>query len=303
MGVQGDNGMEETIIQTIGLSKNYREHKAIESLSMKINKGDIYGFIGKNGAGKTTFIRLLTRLINRSSGEIRFDDKKEIKIGAVIEGPACYPYLTAKENLMYYAIQQNIPNKENRVSEILSFIGLDKTKEKKFKNFSLGMKQRLGIGIAILNDPDFLILDEPINGLDPQGVVEVREMINYLRNEKGTTILISSHILSELSLSATRYGVINDGKLIKEFSKEQLEKEFNSFLYLRSSDDNEMKRILKYQGYTYEHLDEGMVVSDISRDQIDEIASLLFNKGIYLVESSYQEENLEEYYLKLISGG
>lgn len=295
--------MEETIIQTIGLSKNYREHKAIESLSMKINKGDIYGFIGKNGAGKTTFIRLLTRLINRSSGEIRFDDKKEIKIGAVIEGPACYPYLTAKENLMYYAIQQNIPNKENRVSEILSFIGLDKTKEKKFKNFSLGMKQRLGIGIAILNDPDFLILDEPINGLDPQGVVEVREMINYLRNEKGTTILISSHILSELSLSATRYGVINDGKLIKEFSKEQLEKEFNSFLYLRSSDDNEMKRILKYQGYTYEHLDEGMVVSDISRDQIDEIASLLFNKGIYLVESSYQEENLEEYYLKLISGG
>lgn len=303
MGVQGDNGMEETIIQTIGLSKNYREHKAIESLSMKINKGDIYGFIGKNGAGKTTFIRLLTRLINRSSGEIRFDDKKEIKIGAVIEGPACYPYLTAKENLMYYAIQQNIPNKENRVSEILSFIGLDKTKEKKFKNFSLGMKQRLGIGIAILNDPDFLILDEPINGLDPQGVVEVREMINYLRNEKGTTILISSHILSELSLSATRYGVINDGKLIKEFSKEQLEKEFNSFLYLRSSDDNEMKRILKHQGYTYEHLDEGMIVSDISRDQIDEIASLLFNKGIYLVESSYQEENLEEYYLKLISGG
>lgn len=295
--------MEETIIQTIDLSKNYREHKAIESVSMKINRGDIYGFIGENGAGKTTLIRLLTNLINRSSGEIQFNDQKEIKIGAVIEGPACYPYLNAKENLMYYAIQQNISNKQNRVSEILSFIGLEETKRKKYKNFSLGMKQRLGIGIAILNNPDFLILDEPINGLDPHGVVEVREMINSLNREKGTTILISSHILSELSLSATRYGIINDGKLIKEFSKEQLEKECNSFLYLRSSDDNEVKRILEFQGYTYESLDKGMTVSDIGRDQVDEIASLLFSKGIFLVESSYQEENLEEYYLKLITGG
>lgn len=230
------------LLKTNNLVKKYKEYQAVNEVSMTISKGDIYGFIGKNGAGKTTFIRLVTRLIEKSSGTLSYNSKKHIKMGAVIEGPACYPYLSARDNLNYYAIQKNIKNKK-RVDEVLEFVGLDQVDGKKlFKDYSLGMKQRLGIGLAILDHPEFLILDEPINGLDPQGIVEIREIIHRLNKEYGTTILISSHILTELSLVASRYGIINEGKLIKELTKDELESECGQYIVLKSSDNRQAKK-------------------------------------------------------------
>lgn len=294
---------QATIVRTSNLVKSYKEHKAVDSVSMTINKGDIYGFIGKNGAGKTTFIRLLTGLINQSAGELTFNATGKMTIGAVIEGPACYPYLTASDNLMYYAVQQRIPDKKARVKEVLAFVGLAKTGKKLFKDFSLGMKQRLGIGLAILNKPDFLILDEPVNGLDPQGIVEIREIIQTLNQEHGTTILISSHILSELSMIATRYGIINEGKLIKELSKEQLEDECQKSLLLNSSDNQKAMSILEESGYSCELSDQGIQLLDIEKTQMATIAEILYQQTVYLVEAAHREENLEDYYLNLINGG
>lgn len=296
--------MKQTIIvSTSNLIKSYKGHQAVDSVSMTINKGDIYGFIGKNGAGKTTFIRLLTGLIKQTAGELNLNETDKMTIGAVIEGPACYPYLTAKDNLIYYAVQQNIPDKKARVKEVLEFVGLGDTGKKVFKDFSLGMKQRLGIGLAILNKPDFLILDEPVNGLDPQGIVEIREIIQTLNREQGTTILISSHILSELSMIATRYGIINEGKLIKELSKEQLVSECRSSVLLNSSDNQRAAAILEQSGFINELLPEGLQIAKAEKNQMAIIAELLYREKIYLVESVYREENLEDYYLNLVSGG
>ncbi|MEI5994200.1 ATP-binding cassette domain-containing protein [Candidatus Enterococcus mansonii] len=290
------------LVKTNNLVKKYKEYHAVDEVSMTINKGDIYGFIGKNGAGKTTFIRLVTQLIDKSSGQLTFNSTDKIKMSAVIEGPACYPYLSARDNLKYYAIQKNIKDKQ-RIDEVLEFVGLDKVDKKKlFKDYSLGMKQRLGIGLAILDKPQFLILDEPINGLDPQGIVEIREIIHRLNKEQETTILISSHILTELSLVASRYGIINEGKLIKELTKEELENECGQFMVLESSDDSKAFEILSKRTYKVKKETTKLIVHE-EKNKMGEIAKLLFEKGIYLKNYYYKEENLEEYYLNLVGGG
>lgn len=290
------------LLKTKDLVKKYKEYQAVNEVSMTINKGDIYGFIGKNGAGKTTFIRLATRLIEKSSGSLSFNSENVLKMGAVIEGPACYPYLSAKDNLNYYAIQKNIKDKK-RIDEVLAFVGLDKVDNKKlFKDYSLGMKQRLGIGLAILDQPEFLILDEPINGLDPQGIVEIREIIHRLNQEYSTTILISSHILTELSLVATRYGIINEGKLVKELTKEELENECGQNIVLTSSDNHQANKILASHDYYVEVHQNELYIKE-KKENMETIAQLLFDHGIYLTNYYYKEENLEEYFLNLIEGG
>ncbi|MGX7243956.1 ATP-binding cassette domain-containing protein [Enterococcus quebecensis] len=289
------------LVKTTTLTKKYKEYQAVNEVSMTINKGDIYGFIGKNGAGKTTFIRLLTRLIEKSSGNLSFSDNV-VTMGAVIEGPVCYPYLSARENLKYYALQRNIKDKK-RIDEVLTFVGLaDVDPKKKFKDYSLGMRQRLGIGLAILEKPEFLILDEPINGLDPQGIVEIREIINRLNQEYGTTILISSHILSELSLVANRYGIIHEGKLMKELTKDDLEAECGHFITLKSSDQIKTYDLLQKSGYTVEK-DQNLLIIREGKESMELISKVLYQNDIYLLEFSYKEENLEEYYLNLIEGG
>ncbi|MBO0421353.1 ATP-binding cassette domain-containing protein [Enterococcus plantarum] len=289
------------LVKTTILTKKYKEYQAVNEVSMTINKGDIYGFIGKNGAGKTTFIRLLTRLIEKSSGDLSFGENV-VTMGAVIEGPVCYPYLSARENLKYYALQRNIKDKK-RIDEILTFVGLaDVDSKKKFKDYSLGMRQRLGIGLAILEKPEFLILDEPINGLDPQGIVEIREIIHRLNQEHGTTILISSHILSELSLVANRYGIIHEGKLMKELTQEDLEAECGHFITLKSSDNIKTCDLLQKSGYTVEKEQDFLIVRE-GKESMALISKILHQNDIYLLEFNYKEENLEEYYLNLIEGG
>ncbi|MCB5954882.1 ATP-binding cassette domain-containing protein [Enterococcus sp. CWB-B31] len=290
------------LIKTNNLFKTYKEQHAVNEVSMTINRGDIYGFIGKNGAGKTTFIRLLTQLIEKSSGDLKFNTEGKMKMGAVIEGPVCYPYMSARDNLKYYAIQRNIKT-EKRIDEVLEFVGLANVDKKKvFKDYSLGMKQRLGIGLAILDNPEFLILDEPVNGLDPQGIVEIRKIIHRLNEEFGTTILISSHILSELSLVATRYGIINEGKLVKELTSEELAAECGRSISLNTSNNPLAVQLLKSYEYQLEEK-EGLISIKEEKEAMTGIAKLLFENGIYVTSLGYKEENLEEYYLNLISGG
>lgn len=214
------------ILKTSHITKTYNHKPVVDDLSMTIRQGDIYGFIGKNGAGKTTLIRMIAGLAAPSSGSIELFGssdliKERAKIGTVIESPALFPNMTARENLIAQCHIANVKDLRT-VDEILELVGLHHTGKKKAKNFSLGMRQRLAIAIALIGDPKFLILDEPTNGLDPEGIKEIRDLILHLNQEKQITVLISSHILSELSKFATRYGIIHNGSLIEEFTEEEL---------------------------------------------------------------------------------
>src|SRR5699024_1585071 len=213
----------------VNISKQYKQHKALDNVSLRINKGDIYGFIGQNGAGKTTLIRLIAGLSFPSNGSFKLfgtsSEKSKVNarksVGAIVETPALYAHMTAYENLAIQRLQKGIPGKAC-IDKALTLVGLEDTGNKKVKNFSLGMKQRLAIASALLGDPAFLILDEPTNGLDPSGIREIRELLKKLNQEQGLTILISSHILSELHQLATRFGIIHKGHLIEELSAEEL---------------------------------------------------------------------------------
>lgn len=216
----------ETILRTNHITKRYGHQAVVNNLSMTIHRGDIYGFIGKNGAGKTTLIRMITGLAKPSDGNILLFGSPQLldgrsKIGTVIESPALYPGMTARQNLIAQCKLQGIADL-SQADEILQLVGLDDTGRKKAKNFSLGMRQRLAIAIALIGNPEFLILDEPTNGLDPEGIKEIRELIVKLNKERKITVLISSHILGELSKFATRYGIIHHGQLIDEFSEQEL---------------------------------------------------------------------------------
>lgn len=218
---------KEYALQTEGLTKCYGNKKAVNQVSMKIPKGEIYGFIGRNGAGKTTLMRMVAGLATPTSGSIKLFGQENLdfqrkRLGCSIENPGIHPNLSAEENLEVYRKLLGISNKKV-IQETLDLVGLKDTKNKKTKNFSLGMKQRLEIGITLLGNPDFLILDEPMNGLDPEGIMEIRELLTTLNQEKQVTILISSHILGELSKIATYYGIIKDGILIEQFSKDELD--------------------------------------------------------------------------------
>ena len=218
--------MEQVILKTNHLTKRYGHRAVVENLSMTIHQGDIYGFIGKNGAGKTTLIRMVTGLAAPSDGSIQLFGSGSLlegrsRIGTVIEAPAFYPGMTARENIIAFSRLQGLRD-FSHVEELLELVKLDHTGKKKCRNFSLGMKQRLAIAIALIGDPKLLILDEPTNGLDPEGMKEVRDLILKLNQEKGITVLVSSHILGELSKFATRYGIIHHGKLIEEFTEEDL---------------------------------------------------------------------------------
>jgi len=223
----------EYVLTTDALSKRYRQFKALDGLSMHVPKGAIYGFVGRNGAGKTTLIRLICGLQEASSGGYvlygKTDSEKEIhrarrRMGAVVETPSLYQNMTAEDNLKEQYRTLGLPFFSG-IPELLELVGLQDTGKKKVKNFSLGMRQRLGIAVALAGNPDFLVLDEPVNGLDPQGIIEIRELILKLNREQQITVLISSHILDELSRLATHYGFIDRGHMVKEISAEELESE------------------------------------------------------------------------------
>lgn len=297
------------ILKTSNLTKTYRNKNAVSSLNMCINKGDIYGFIGKNGAGKTTTIKMIVGLSQPTSGSVTlFEDdslsKGRRKIGTVIETPAFVPNLSAKQNML---IQWKLLGNKNRdiIDEMLKLVGLQDVGKKKVKNFSLGMKQRLGIAMTLMGDPEFLVLDEPTNGLDPEGIVEIRELLLKLNREKGLTILISSHILSELSKLVTRIGIIHEGVLLEEFSIEELDKRCKSKLEVVVNNVEKTATILKEQLNITDFKivnDTTIEVYDMSADS-GVINSTLAKNDIIVNSISSSHADLEEYFLNMVQGG
>ena len=294
--------MKDVILKTNNLTKKYKDFTALNNANITINKGDIYGLIGRNGAGKTTLMKVITTLTNKTSGEFYLFDKDDSdltetkrRIGCLIENPAFFENLTAYQNLKYYAIQKGIID-YSQIDKVLDLVKLSDSKNKKFKTFSLGMKQRLGIAFAMLDNPDFVILDEPINGLDPIGISELRETLKKLNEESNITMLISSHILSELYLLANRFCFIEKGKIIKELSKEELDVECSRAIVIKTNNVKETCLILekelnttnykvidKHEVRLYDYLDNsGKVNKVLAKNDIDVIS--IYESGISLEE-------------------
>lgn len=291
------------ILKTENLTKVYGKNKVVNAVSMHVKKGDIYGFIGKNGAGKTTFMRMVAGLAAPNEGEIELFGKKDLerqrkRIGTLIETPGLYPNLTARDNLEIVRRSYGITD-ERAVEEMLSFVGLADTGNKKVKNFSMGMKQRLGIAVSLFRNPDFLILDEPINGLDPAGIKEIRDLLIKLNQEKQITILISSHILGELSKVATHYGIIRDGSLIEEFTAEELNEKCRRCQKMIVDNADHASVILeKKLGITEYDIPEAGVMRIFGHlDEAAKINRVLMEGGVEIVESYLKGQDLEGYFM------
>jgi ABC-2 type transport system ATP-binding protein len=297
------------VLTTEALSKHYRHFKALDRLSMHVSKGAIYGFVGKNGAGKTTLIRLICGLQEPTSGKYELygigNGKKEIeksrrRMGAVVEMPSIYLDMTAKENIKEQYRVLGLPSFDG-IPELLKLVGLEQTGKKKARNFSLGMRQRLGIAIALAGDPDFLVLDEPVNNLDPQGIIEIRELILKLNREQQITVLISSHILDELSKLATHYGFIDSGRMIKEISAEDLDAACRKCVRMEVSDTKVLARVLDGMKIDYK------ILSDTQADvfakvNISQLALNLSKENCEVVSMQERDESLESYYVSLVGG-
>lgn len=299
----------EYVLTTSALSKRYGKFQALNEVSMHILKGAIYGFIGKNGAGKTTLIRLICGLQEPTNGSysiygINYKDKtirkSRRRMGAVVETPSIYLDMTAEDNLKQQALILGLPSYDS-IPEILQLVGLENTGKKKVRNFSLGMKQRLGIAVALMGNPDFLVLDEPVNGLDPQGIIEIRELILKLNREKQITVLISSHILDELSRLATHYGFIDKGHLIREISAEELEAACRKCLKVEVTDAEALARVLDAKGLEYEIIDD-RTANIFGKVNLSQLVFALAKEDCELITSHEQDESLENYFINLIGG-
>lgn len=297
------------VLETNNLEKKYKNFKVLCSANLHIEKGAIYGLIGKNGAGKTTLIRIICGLQKPTNGTYSIygvmnnsDSLSSIRkrIGAIIEIPAIYGEMSAKENLIEKYKLVGMPDFKG-VDELLKLVGLDHTGKKKTKNFSLGMRQRLGIALALANNPDFLILDEPINGLDPQGIIEIRELILKLNKERRITILISSHYLDELSKIATHYGFLNNGSIIKEISKEELMKKMEHKIELKVSNEKNFVKYFEKNKISYEVVNPN-TINVYGKYNLSRLVSDLSKKDLIADEIHEQEESLENYYMNLIGG-
>ncbi len=298
------------IFKTNNLCKNYGSFAALKDVNMEIPKHSIYGFVGKNGAGKTTLIRLLCGLQTPSSGSYELmgikNDSADIlkarrKLGAVVESPAIYKDLTARDNLIQQCIMLGLADLKN-VDELLDIVGLSDTGKKKAKNFSLGMRQRLGLAIALCGNPEFIILDEPTNGLDPQGIIEIRELVIKLNKERGITFLISSHILDELARMATHYGFIDKGHIVRQMSNESLRKESHKAIKMTVNDTKLLAKAIESRGLKYKIIDNR--TADIYEDiNFSEMAKLCDKTECIIEKMEENEENLESFYLSLIGGG
>ena len=299
----------EYVLETNGLSKRYRDFTALNGLNMHIPKGSIYGFVGRNGAGKTTLIRLICGLQEPTGGSFTLYGVKNTdakieharrRMGAVVESPAVYPDMTAEENLRQQYLVLGMPSADG-IAELLHLVGLDGTGKKKVKNFSLGMRQRLGIAVALAGNPDFLVLDEPVNGLDPQGIIEMRELILKLNREHGITVLISSHILDELSRLATHYGFIDGGHMVKEMSAEELEMRCRKCTRVEATNSKVLARVLDHLGAEYRVVDDARV--DVFADvQVTKLAVEALKENCVIDSMKERDESLESFYMNLIGG-
>ena len=301
--------MSEILLQTHALTKQYGHQKAVDNVDIHIKKGAIYGFIGRNGAGKTTCMRMICGLAKPTSGDIEMfgysgNDLTNVRsrVGCLIETPGLYPNLSAQENLKLKCKLFGI-NKKGYTEEILRKVGLSDVGKKKTKNFSLGMKQRLGIGLALVGEPDLLVLDEPINGLDPQGIAEVRETIQNLCNQQDMTVFISSHILEELSKLATDYGIINNGSLIQEITREELLNKCSDKISITVDNPNKAVPVLDGMGFTnYMIMDQNHI--DVY-ERLNERAALnekLVKSGVSVSQIAVTGMELETYFLNLTGG-
>lgn len=301
----------KSVIRTHKLCKKYRGDFALSNIDITVNQGDIYGLVGNNGAGKTTLLRILTGQCGASSGEFELfekSSKEELskarrRTGTIIESPSFYEELTVYQNMEYYRIQRGIPGKD-KIDKVLEEVNLLDAKKKKFKDLSLGMKQRLGLALAMMTEPELLLLDEPINGLDPSGIIEIRNLLLKLNKEKNITILISSHILSELSNVATCYGFLNKGKLVEELSAKELEDKCKSYLEIKVSNAKKMSALIEENlGYRdYKVLPEDKIQIFEGIDKPEKISNLAVSNSIGLLALEEKSLNLENYYMSLIGG-
>lgn len=302
----------EAIIQTTGLTKAYGDHKAVNQVSMTVRQGEIYGFLGRNGAGKTTTIRMLLGLIKPTEGEIRLfgenlrTHQRDIlrRVGSIVEVPGFYENLTARENLMINAKLMGV-HKKNAIDEALEIVGLQQETTKLVGKYSLGMKQRLGIARALLHYPELLILDEPINGLDPIGIKEIRKLIKTLASERRMTILVSSHILSEMELLADRMGIIHEGRLLQEVALEELRERNRTFVEFQVSQEEKAVYLLENTLgiHDYEVRGEGCLRIYSHLGEQGRINRLLVESGIDVTRIAQSEDKLEDYFAKLVGGG
>ena len=299
----------EYVLETNAVTKRYRSFTALNGLTMRIPKGSVYGFVGRNGAGKTTLIRIICGLQEPTDGSYTLYGVKNTEsavlrsrriMGAVVESPAIYLGMTAKENIRQQYNVLGIPLDEG-AEELLRLVGLDKTGSKTARNFSLGMRQRLGIAVALAGNPDFMVLDEPTNGLDPHGIIEMRELILKLNREQGITVLISSHILDELSRLATHYGFIDGGRMVREMSAEELEACCRKCIRMEVSDTKTLARVLDSMNAEYRISDEhhADVYAEIP---VTSLVSALAKENCTVKNIKEHDESLESFYMNLVGG-
>ena len=302
----------EYVLRTYELTKQYKRHAAVNKATMSIRRGDIYGFVGENGSGKTTIIRLITGLIHPNAGRFELfgipHTSPDIasarrKIGAVVETPSIYTNMSAYDNLYMQCALLGIKD-TSKIRETLKAVGLEALHDDKKQagNFSLGMRQRLGIAMALLGEPEFLILDEPMNGLDPAGIVEVRELILRLNRERGITFLISSHILTELSLVATKYGIISKGHVIKEITAEELHDECKGSTVIRAEDPAALDSLLRTLLPDHSIMANGNSLKVIGQVDLNRILPPILDSGNRILSINCTEMGFEEYYLSLVGG-
>ena len=295
------------ILETENLTKMYGKKAALNNVSIHVNQGDIYGLVGRNGAGKTTFMKIVCGLAQKTKGNYYIFGRKDDALGDVaqrrgllIESPGYFKEYSAEMNLKIKLKLMGI-NDPEEPKRLLKLIGLEDAGKKKAKNFSLGMKQRLGIGIALAGNPDLVVLDEPINGLDPQGIIEIRDMISRLNRENGTTFIISSHILDELSKIATKYGIINNGELIEESPAEELRNKCESRIELVTDNAAKAMGVLERLGFSkMKVLDDGKINIYEQFDRTGDITLSLAAEGVTTFEIVRKLESIENYYLRLV---
>lgn len=301
--------MNSIILEARELTKAYKQTAVLDSVNLKLEKGKIYGFIGQNGAGKTTFLRVVTGLAFQSSGSLSLWGKSDIsqlqeqrkRIGCIIETPALYPNLTAYQNMEVQRIQRGIPNK-SVIDKCLAMVGLKDTGKKSVRNFSLGMRQRLGIAQALLNTPEFLILDEPINGLDPSGIVEIRKLLKSLNREYGMTILVSSHILEELYQTASEFILINKGKIIEKISERELDERCKRHIAIKTADALRALFVLEERLHTenVRLMPDGIIRLYDFLDNTELVAEVLAREQILVTGLWVSGDTLEDYFLNRI---
>lgn len=298
---------EEFLLQTNALTKEFKNVKAVDHVDIKLKRGEIYGLIGRNGAGKTTLLRMLAGLAKPTEGDYTLfglSGKKiaslRDRVGVLIEAPGLFSNMTAMQNMKVKAMALGL-KEDDYLRELLDSVGLSSTDKRPVRDYSLGMKQRLGIAMALVGHPDLLLLDEPINGLDPEGIIEVRDLLAKLSKEQNITILISSHILEELSKTATRFGIINRGRLISEFSREELLSECKEFLEIRTSDIDTACTIIDRIGIKdYKIVDKTTVKIYEKLDEVGKIIAELENNKVKVISADMGHRSLEEYYISLV---